>query len=700
MVSLLGLASSLAPRLCQAQEALLPPVEITAGRLQLQQFDTPAATHLVDQRFIANTGPQVNLSDALSLAPGVVSLNRNNYAQDVQISIRGFGARTAFGLRGIRVIADDIPLTTPDGQGQASSISLTSVGRLEVLSGPLAQLYGNSSGGVIQTHTRMAGTEPQGSVQTFLGSDGLTRTDWQVSERIHRVGIVADVSTFKIGGWRQHSGAEREQLNSVITYDPEKDTRWKLVLNSLQMPHAQDPLGLTGSQLTTNPQQAGTNAVLDQTQKSIAQHQVGLVLQQTLKADLRLQARVYLGSRGNTQTQASSSATAPQTGSFVGLQRSYDGVGLQLTGKMPQARWPWEWTLGWDHDRANENRQSGSTLYGTMAPSTTPLQNLATNNDLFAQVNIHLGDDWTLTGGARRDQVQITNTNLLAPAYGGSSSYTATTPVVGLTWHWREDWNVYGNAGLGFETPTTTETAYSMVGTSVVAQFNTGLQAARSRHFEVGTKWMPSARRSVNAAVFYITTHNDIVATTNVAGKSVYQNVGQTGRQGLELALKDFSQEHLQVQSALTLMQAQYNSPFTSSAGPIPAGNAMPAIPRQSLYASWSWSQQGHAPATRPSRPGTEVELDWSARSSLWANDANTTLLSNNAYASGYGTIDLKLHERFTWNANQLEAFVAINNLTNKSYVGSVIVNASSTGYFEPGLPRNWVLGVKLSSPL
>ncbi len=701
-LTLLYLASTLlTPLLCLGQEgATLPAVEVTAGRLQVKQFDTPAATYLVDQNFIANTGNQVNLSDALSLAPGVVSLNRNNYAQDVQISIRGFGSRTAFGLRGIRLIADDIPLTTPDGQGQASSISLPSVGQLEVLSGPLAQLYGNSSGGVIQTHSREAGTTPEGSIQTYGGSFGMVRTDWQASERLNKVGVVADLSTFKINGYRQNSGAERNQLNSVITYDPQVDTRWKLVLNSFNMPNAQDPLGLTQAQLKTNPQQAGSNALLDQTQKSITQNQMGLVLQQTLSPNLRFQARLYVGNRGNTQTQASSSTTAPQSGTFVGLQRSYNGIGLQLTGKDTSGTVPWNWTMGFDYDSANENRQSGSTSYGVITPAPTTIKNVATNNDFFAQANILLHDDWTLTAGARRDQVQISNTNLLTAPYGGASTFTNTTPVVGLTWHLADDLNVYGNAGLGFETPTTAETAYSVAGSSVVANFNAGLKAAQSHNYELGTKWMPSPRQSFNAAAFYINTSNDIVATVNSSGKSVYQNVGQTSRQGFELAMKDLSHAHLKAQVSLTLIKAQYNSNFTSSAGLISTGNAMPAVPNQTLYTSLAWSEKGYSQKTTQSPSGTEVELDLSGRSCLWGNDGNTTTTTNNAYASGYATMDLKVHERFDVGSNSIQAFVSVNNLTNKSYVGSVIVNSSSFGYFEPGLPRNWVLGIKLSRNL
>jgi iron complex outermembrane receptor protein len=683
-----------------AQEQSLQSVVITAGRLQAQQFETPAATYSVDQSFISNTGTQVNLSDALSLAPGVVSLNRNNYAQDVQISIRGFGARTPFGLRGIRVIADDIPLTTPDGQGQASSISLTSVDHLEVLSGPLAQLYGNSSGGVIQTQTRSASDEPQGSVQSYFGSYGLARTDWQASSRLNQLGIVADVSTFQIDGWRANSAAKREQLNLVTTYDPQEDTRFKLVLNSFRMPKAQDPLGLTQTQLLANPTQAGTNALIDQTQKNVDQDQIGLVMYHTLNADLNLQARVYHGTRDNTQTQASSSASTPQVGSWVGLQRTYDGLGLQLKGRERAQEVSWDWIVGMDLDRANEYRQSGATNYGVITPAPTSVQNVASNSDLFLQTNVYLSDNWTLVSGIRHDQVRIDNTNFTNASYAGASTFSTNTPVIGLTWHVQDHLNLYTNAGLGFETPTTTETAYSLVGTSVVAAFNSALKASQSHNFEVGAKWLPNSTQWVNAALFHITTTNDIVATTNVSGKSVYQNVAQTSRDGFELSMMNASNRHVHEQVALSVVKAQYDASFTSSTGLISSGSAMPAIPQNTLSTALTWSEKGYGNKGLPASEGMEVEMDFTARSSMWANDANSTVPSSYGYAAGYGLLDLKIHERGTLGRFNLEGYLGINNMTNRNYVGSVIVNSSSAGYFEPGLPRNWTLGVKLSTTL
>jgi len=696
----------------------LQEVQVNAGRLESRQFDTPAATYLIDALSVANTGNQVNLSDALSLAPGVVSLNRNNYAQDIQISIRGYGARTTFGLRGIRLITDDIPATIPDGQGQASTVSLPSIDHIEVLSGPLAQLYGNSSGGVIQTYTKEAGPTFSGQVQSYFGSYGMQRSDWQVTDRLgaqSQVGVVADYSTFKINGWRQNSSAERVQFNNVITIDPQEDTRFKLVLNSFNMPLAQDPLGLTAAQLKANPQQAGLNAVLDLTQKTVKQDQVGLVMQQKLSNTLSFQARIYDGIRDTNQTQASSCdasvipapsacATTPAPkGTWIALQRNFNGVGLQLKGKEPSASLPWDWTFGVDYDRSSENRETGSTLYGGVSPASAVLQNVATNNDLFAQANFYLNDNWTLTAGARYDHVTITNTNFSTALNGGASSFINTNPVIGVTWHLFEQLNLYANTGLGFETPTTSETAYSLQSGSITPLFNAALKASESHNYELGSKWLASPTTQMNAAWFLINTSNDIITAQSLGGKTVYQNAAQTTREGLEFSLKDSTLNHFKEQLSFTYMKAQYgaNSVTSTTTGSQNInGNALPGIPKESLYALLGWSERGYA--QRGSRPntGAEVELGLSARSNIWANDLNTTASSGNAYASGYGLIDLKVHERVQISTATLDAYLGVNNATNRSYVGSVIVNQANAGYFEPGLPRNWTVGLRFALPL
>ena len=340
--------------------AQIEDVVVQSGRLEQKKFDAPASIYTIDAETIRNSGAQVNLSDALAGAPGVVALNRNNYAQDVQISIRGFGARSAFGIRGIRLITDGIPGTIPDGQGQSSTVSMTSADRIEVLTGPLAQLYGNSAGGVIQTFTREAGDKPVVESQVYLGSYGMARTDWQFSERTGNDGGVADYSTFAIHGYRDNSDARRQQLNTVVTVDAKPDTRIKLIADIFDMPYAKDALGLTASQYATNPIQAGNYAIANGTQKIVKQEQVGAVFDHKINNELRFQARLYSGTRDNLQYQASS-ATA---GTWVGLARQFGGIGIQVQGKARMSGdKALDWIIGHDRDSSGEFFFKQKTAY-------------------------------------------------------------------------------------------------------------------------------------------------------------------------------------------------------------------------------------------------------------------------------------------------------------------------------------------------
>ena len=673
-----------------AQNLGITDVIVQSGRLEQKKFDAPASIYTIDADAIRNSGPQVNLSDALAGAPGVVALNRNNYAQDVQISIRGFGARSAFGIRGIRLITDGIPATIPDGQGQASTVSMTTADRIEILTGPLAQLYGNSAGGVIQTFTREAGDKPIAESQVYVGSYGMARTDWQFSQRTGNVGIVADYSTFAIHGYRDNSDTRRQQINTVVTVDAKPDTRIKLIANIFDMPYAKDPLGLTASQYATNPGQAGNYAIVNGTQKTVKQEQVGAVVEHKFNSDLRLQARLYSGTRDNLQYQASS-ATA---GTWVGLARQFGGLGVQVQGKerMGSDR-AFDWVIGHDRDSSGEQRQGGAAAYGAKTTTTRNELNVASNRDYFAQVNWYLIPNWTLTTGVRQSSVQLSSRDdYLTDGVDGSGSvtYKATTPVLGATWHATEKLNVYLNQGKGLETPTLSESAYSKSGSSIVGSFNTNLLASRSQHLELGSKWLPSNYTRFDAAWFRIKTDNEIVTDLTVSGKSAYTNAPQTLREGIELAAKHQFSDHWRGQASATTMRAVYQNWSAKS------GNSLPGIPNKQIFSSIAWSQKGFQPIGAKQLPGAEASLDWVGRSVMWANDTNDSASA----ASGYSIFNARFKQRFEVGPTQLEAYAGINNLTDQKTIGSVIINQSSSQYFEPGLPRNWVVGLIGKLPL
>ena len=345
----------------------LEPVVVSASRAEQRSFDAPAAVHSIDRDTIENAGPQINLSESLNRVPGLTILNRQNYAQDLQVSIRGFGARSAFGIRGIRLLVDGIPATTPDGQGQGSSISLTSTDRIEVLRGPLAQLYGNSAGGVIQAFTRDAPEQPELSAQYYAGSFGMRRSDWQYAGRVGGYGLVADYSTFDTDGFRDNSQTERKQFNGKLSFGPSDQTRVNVVFNQFDMPLAQDPAGLTAAQRDADPTQAGSNTVARRVRKVVLQNQLGSSLVHNIDADRSLTARLYYGTRDNLQYQVGifiPPPAPPTTGAWVGLERAYYGTGLQYNAQSHIGGRPVQWVLGYEFDRSRETRQGGAAALG------------------------------------------------------------------------------------------------------------------------------------------------------------------------------------------------------------------------------------------------------------------------------------------------------------------------------------------------
>ena len=660
-------------------------VLVQSGRLTQRQFDAPTSIYTIDAETIRNSGPQVNLSDVLARAPGVVALNRNNYAQDVQISVRGFGARSAFGLRGFRLITDGIPATTPDGQGQASTVSLTSAEKIEVLTGPLAQLYGNSAGGVIQVFTREADLTPTAQSQIFKGSYGLERTDWQLSQRIDNVGFVADFSTFNIQGYRANSQSKREQLNSVTTVDLNADTRLKLIANVFRMPYAKDPLGLTAAQFLANPKQAGNFALVNDTRKTVNQEQAGAVLEHKLNQNTRIQARFYGGNRDNLQYQAASASA----GSWVGLERDFHGLGLQIQGKHNLANdKAVDWVIGFDQDYAGENRQGGPAAAGQKSGNVNRKElNESTNRDYFAQANWRVVPDWTFVTGVRQSSVQLkSKDDYLADGVNGSGSvsYEAANPVIGATWHVNDHLNIYLNQGKGFETPTLSESVYTKSGTSVIGLFNANLVPSRSKHLELGSKWTPSPDTRLDAALFRINTDNEIVTSLSVGGRTAFTNASETLREGLELSARHAFNSNWRTQVTATVISAEYAS------GTALAGKSLPGIPQKQLFTSVSWAENGFQSSSKKPLQGKAASFDWIARSSLWANDVNDA----SGAAAGYGLLNARLKQGFEWRQANFETYIGIDNLTNKKAVSSVIINQSSRQYFEPLLPRNWVIGV------
>ena len=271
--ALLGLAwAALGPAIAQ----VLAPVTVTATRTEQAPFDVPASVDVLDGERVRGDGrPQVNLSESLSLVPGLLARDRQNQAQDLQLSIRGFGARSTFGVRGVRLYVDGIPATMPDGQGQLSHVDLASVGRVEVLRGPFSVLYGNSSGGVLQAFTEEGSGSPMLGASMASGSFGLSRHDLKASGSTGAIGYVLSAGRLQTEGYRAHSAAQRDLANARFDWAIDDDRKLMLVANVLEV-QAEDPLGLSRAQFDAAPRSADVSASTFNTRKSVRQRQAGL----------------------------------------------------------------------------------------------------------------------------------------------------------------------------------------------------------------------------------------------------------------------------------------------------------------------------------------------------------------------------------------------------------------------------------------
>ena len=681
----------------------LEEVVISATRSEQRSFDAPAAISVVDRDTIQNGGPQINLSESLNRVPGLTILNRQNYAQDLQLSIRGFGARTPFGIRGIRLLIDGIPATTPDGQGQGSSISLPSTERIEVLRGPLALMYGNSSGGVIQAFTRDAPEVPEFTAQAYTGSFDMRRTAWQYAGRIGDYGLVADYSTFDTNGFRDNSKTQRTQFNGKLSFNPNDQTQVNVVFNQFDMPLAQDPLGLRADELGT-PRKAGTNAVIANVRKITSQNQLGSSATYTLDADRSVTARAYYGVRENLQYLAPATLSATRT--WVGLNRDYYGAGLQYNEKTSLAGRPVRLVAGYEYDYSTERRQGGTAISGQQVTSQLSRNedNRAQNSDFFVQATTLATNHISVVTGLRSSNVSLSSQSYMSgPDNTGSVTYRASSPVLGLTYHATDNLNLYANYGQGFETPTLAEVAYTGSGTS--PKFNPLLQAASSQHYEIGAKWLPSNTSRVDLTAYQIDSRDEIVVLTSSGGSTSYKNVPGTQRRGLELSANNWLTPHVSALLSSSWIDATFTQSYPNSANvsatgnTVAAGNKMPGIPQHFLFSELLWTSQAMGASKRVAALGTRAGFEWVSAGRLFANDTNV-YNGSSASAAGYNVLNAKVSQGWALGNNLLTAYARVDNLIDKQYVGSVIVNQSSGQFYEPAPGRNWTLGLRYSMPM
>ena len=681
-------------------------VVVTVTSVAQPSFDTPAAVDVVSGRTLREGQRQVNLSEALSRVPGLNIADRQNYAQDLQISSRGFGARSTFGVRGIRLYADGIPASMPDGSGQVSHFSLSSAARVEVLRGPFSALHGNAAGGVIAIFSADA---PPGTVATpsfSAGSFNTWRLGGQLAGTEGRVGYTLDASRFATDGARAHSAARRDLENVRLKFRIGDATTLTVTGNRVDMPAAQDPLGLTRADFQANPRQVTSDAITYNTRKSTRQVQGGALLEHAFSSASQMRVSFYGGDRAiqqyqgiTTITQNASPLTTP--GGVIDLERGYHGVDARWIHSGFVADGAYQLTAGVAREVQNEVRRGYLNFIGTQLGVLGSLrrneENRVVNTSLFVQGEWQVWPALKLSAGVRQSRVAFSSNDLYITTGNGNDSgavdYRATTPALGAVWSVAGDLNVYATWGRGFETPTFNELAYRSSGATGL---NFGLKPALSTHAEVGVKKRFDGG-AVNVSIFRADTRDEIVTASNSGGRAVFQNAGRTARSGLEVGASRIFAGGWSLYGSITLLEAKYVDNFqTCAATPcptaanrlvtIPTGNAMPGIPRRSLFGELLWR------APRPLSYGTPyAALEVRNVTQMYVDDSNTDAAAGYTVAAVRAGVERKIGD---WTAS---AFARVDNLSDTTYAGSVIVNEANRRYFESAPGRNWTIGATLA---
>ncbi|MGQ0530862.1 MAG: TonB-dependent receptor family protein [Panacagrimonas sp.] len=682
----------------------LDTVTVTATRVEKPSFEVPASVDVIGGESVSQDTLGINLSEGLAAVPGMQARDRQNYAQDTQISIRGFGSRATFGIRGLRLYLDGIPATQPDGQGQVSHFNLATAERIEVLRGPFSTLYGNSSGGVIQMFTAEGGDSTRISGGTAAGSFDTWRANLGASGPLGDARYNFDYTRFETEGFRDHSRAERESFNSKLSLPMGEGGKLSLVLNHFDSPDTQDPLGLTREQLDQDPSQATPVAEQFNTRKSAKQTQGGAVYERDLSENQQLRALVYTGTR--EVVQFLSIPTGPQNsptsaGGVVDLDSNYLGTDLRWTYRGALAGRPITWVAGLNYDELSQDRLGYQNFVGTDVGIRGALKrdevNDIDNFDQYLQANIDIAPRWSALLGLRHSKVAfdsqdrfITATN---PDDSGEAEYSETTPAAGLLFRYTPQLHLYAAYGRGFETPTFAELAYRPDGASGL---NFDLKPALTDNSEVGAKWKLSASTRVNLALFHARTEDELVVATNSGGRSTFQNAGRTQRQGAELMIETSPAPLWTARLAWTWLDASVREDYiTCAAAPCPLvptpetqqnlrmverGNDIPGIAESSLFASLVWGGAS----------GWHAGIEARYLDAVPVNDLNV------ASAPSYGLVGLDAGYVFAPSWGRLRTFVKVENLFDEDYVGSVIVNDGNGRFYEPGPERSVLAGLRL----
>ena len=664
-----------APEAISADQDDQQPVDdrilVTAARLERELLRSPITVDLVEEEAFQTARQQLQLDETLNRVPGLFFQNRYNFAQNVRLSVRGFGARSPFGIRGVRILLDGFPETLPDGQAQVDIIDLESVRSAEVLRGPSSALYGNASGGVITLRTEDGrGREPQAEARATWGSHGFERYGVRAGGQFEDWNAYVSAWDLTYDGYRDQSRTEKRLLNAHLGRELGPERHLGLVLSIVDQPLGEDPGGLTREQVEINRRAAGGQAEQVNARQEVTQYRIGAQYSDAASLPGELDAYGFV-TRREFLAQLPSSFFP----SRIEFDRDFFGGGLQYTDDLDLAGPETRYTVGVDLARQRDDRRRFRvTPEGGPTDQTQDELQRADNAGLFGQVDLGLTEDWRAVVGLRYDRITLDIDDRFGDRVGsGRRNFDELSWTAGLSYFAAPQRQIYLNAGTAFETPTFTEIKDAAGGVG----FSRDIEPQRARNLELGLRDESIDSLSLSAALFRVETRDEIVIVDSQDGLNIFDNAGRTQRDGLELGAEYELNPSISLSAAYTWSRFRFDE--AQEAEEVFDGNRLPGLPEHVLFAEVAWRNDS----------GWFAIADTLLVSDVYADNANTERVA------GYGLINARAGRSFSAGGVSWEAFGALNNITDREYFSNIRVNDNNAAFFEAAPERNVFFGLR-----
>lgn len=662
-------------------------LRVTVTRSSARLRELPAAVSVVSAEELGAGERGLSLAEGLRGVPGVFVQNRRNVSLGDRLTIRGTGARAQFGVRGVQVVADGVPLTMPDGQATLTNLDLTSAGRIEVVRGPASALYGNGAGGVLRVRTRdFAPQSLRAETELLGGAHGFLQSRVSASGRL---GGAAGSAGYRLSavrmereGFREHSGAEVYRGNLVMGGRPSEATELRGVLNVYHTPFAENPSSVDRETARTDPRATRPLVREQGLGEEATQGQAGLTLRHRLSAGTGLEATLWGVER---------SVWNPIPFRIIDVSRRAAGLRSEVNGRLGRRGASLRWTAGLDAGHQRDDREELENL-GVDDGGAGASEARAREGELlldqaervtslapFLRLEIAPARRWRITLGGRYDATRFAvDDRFLADGDdSGSRLLDRFSPSAGVTYLASGSLGLFASYASAFETPTASELSNRPSGGG---GFDPELGPSVQRGFEVGARGALGGERASWELVLYRTEVDDaLVPFEGATGEVFFRNAGEVERDGLELSVDASVLSRLDARLSYTLQDHRFER-FVVEGDDV-SGNREPGVPPHRVHAGLV--------ARGPLGLRGEVDLGWV--------DAMPVDDANRAENPSYTVVDLRLSR---WGVGTVRPVLGVDNLFDERYNGSVVPNAFGGRYFEPSPGRTFYGGIRLEGGL